>query len=169
MTRDGATYLAATLALAVLITGGWRLRVRSRSGPSCTDHIRRATDKITLRQITGLVVVRGEVPMKDGAFDPYVFVREGVLRGENLFLLRSERRGGEGPSEEEIACGDYARFPWERYRGEKRPLKGPPFPLLWEKRPDKYGVLLAATSDGRVHEWDQETLERRLAEAGIGR
>lgn len=70
-------------------------------------------------------------------------------------FVRSER-AGKGPADEEIERGDYANFPWERYRGDRE--LGGRFPLLREKRPDKRGGGLVAYSDGSAwyveHEFD---------------
>ena len=86
--------------------------------------------------------------MKDGALDPYVLFRDGVIVGINLRLFRSER-SGPGPTDDEVARGDYTNFPWERYRGDGK-LEGAPFPLLWEKTPDAEGKVLVGLSDGTV-------------------
>lgn len=108
-------------------------------------------DRNDLRNLAGLLLLRspgGTLPMKDGALDVYALVRNGDLKGENLKVLRS-RRSGTGPTDEEIERGDYANFPWERYRGDGK-LEGPPFPLLWERKPDDKGKVLVALSDGTV-------------------
>ena len=65
--------------------------------------------------------------------------------------------------------GDYANFPWERYRGEPKPRDARPFPLLWEKAPAEDGRMLVALSDGSVELWDEAAVDRALAEAGVGR
>lgn len=111
-----------------------------RTGPVLYDVNR-------LRDIVGIAVVQREIPMKDGAFDPYEFVRRGDILREEYSILRSER-SGTGPTDEEIERGDYTNFPWERYRGDGK--LGLTFPLLWEKRPDKRGGTIVALSDGSV-------------------
>lgn len=121
-----------------------------------------------MRQIVGLATVCEKLPMKDGAFDPYYFVRNGDITGSNIKLFRSGRLKI-GPTEEEAEAGDYRNFPWQRYRGELRPRNATPYPLLWEKEPDEDGCVLVALSDGTTYVWDRETLERALAEAGVGR
>ncbi len=110
--------------------------------------VARMQDTNNLRQLVGPVAGSGKLPMKDGAFDPYDLVRQGhISRGTN-YVLRSER-SGTGPTDDEIARGDYTNFPWERYRGDGN-LEGPPFPLLWERKPDAEGRVLVGLSDGTV-------------------
>ncbi|HEX5135637.1 MAG TPA: hypothetical protein VFY93_01570 [Planctomycetota bacterium] len=106
------------------------------------------TDK--LRRIVGCVFKdpAAQIPLKDGVFDPYAFVRRGDITRERYDVFRSAR-SGTGPTDEKIERGDYTNFPWERYRGDGR-LEGPPFPLLWERTPDKEGRVLVAFSDGSV-------------------
>jgi len=99
-------------------------------------------ERPALRCVVKPVADTGRIPMKDGQFDPYAFVREGLVPAS---LLRSA--SGEGPTDEEIARGDYTNFRWERYRGDGT-LEGPPFPLLWSKAPDRRGNQLVGYSDG---------------------
>jgi hypothetical protein len=96
-------------------------------------------EDFAIRRQVGLVAQLRRLPMRDGAFDPYAFVREGLVPAD---LLRPT-------TDAEIARGDYANFPWDRYRGDGR-LDGPPFPLLWERRPDQQGRVLAGLSDGTI-------------------
>ncbi|MCK6459782.1 MAG: hypothetical protein L6Q95_07790 [Planctomycetes bacterium] len=105
----------------------------------------RLEDTNTLRNLVEPVARTGTLPMKDGAFDPYRFVRREHIPAH---FVRSER-AGMGPTDEEIEDGDYANFGWERYRGEGK-LEGPPFPLLWDRKPDDDGRILVAYSDGTV-------------------
>jgi len=105
-----------------------------------------------IRRLVGLAVQSGKLPMKDGAFDPYEFVRSGRIPAD---LLRP------GPTDEEIARGDYTNFPWERYRGDGK-LEGPPIPLLWEKKPDENGGCLVALSDGSARYCGREEAEAIL-------
>jgi hypothetical protein len=103
----------------------------------------RLEDTNTLRNLVEPVTRTGTLPMKDGAFDPYSFVRRERIQAR---FVRSER-AGKGPTDEEIEAGDYTNFGWERYRGDGR-LEGPPFPLLWDRKPDDDGKILVALSDG---------------------
>jgi hypothetical protein len=117
-------------------------------------------DMNSLRQLAGLVAQSGKLRMKDGALDVYALVRRGDLQGANLKMLRSNR-SGTGPTGEEIERGDYTNFPWERYRGDGR-LEGPPFPLLWERKPDDKGMVLVGLSDGTAVYWEHAKLEAAL-------
>jgi len=110
--------------------------------------LERFEDTDSLRQLIGIVVGSGTLPMKNGAFDPYRFIKKGLVGVENLKIFNS-CRAETGPSAEEIKDGDYTNFPWERYRGDGK-LEGPPFPLLWEKKPDEDGKVLVGLSDGTV-------------------
>jgi hypothetical protein len=161
-------YIGAFLTLAVLAAGTWRVLVVCEEGKANARRWRRLEDQNNMRQIVGLAAFCEKLPMKDGAFDPYYFVREGDITGSNIKLFRSGRLEN-GPTEEEAKDGDYTNFPWQRYRGERRPRSATPHPLLWEKEPDDDGCVLVALSDGTTYVWDRETLERALAEAGIGR
>lgn len=146
----GVPVLAFVLLVLVLNEGGCPMSGRS-------------DDMNSLRQLAALLLERlqdGKLPMMDGALDVYVLVRNGDLRGANLKLLRSNR-SGTGPTDEEIARGDYTHFPWERYRGDGK-LEGPPFPVLWEKKPDENGRCLVALSDGSARYCDREEAEAIL-------
>jgi len=160
--------LGSVLALAVLAAGMWRVEVHYERGRRRARWPRRLEDSNNLRQIAGLAAASANLPMRDGAFDPYDFVKKGEIAGTNISVLRSQR-SGVGPTEEEARADDYTNFPWERYRGERRPWDAPPFPLLRDKKPDEDGIVLVAFSDGSVQQWDPKKLERALAEAGIGR
>ena len=159
-------YFGAGLALAVLAAGAWRVQVHAQEGRKHSRSRQRREDMNRLREIAALLVAQSRLPMKDGKLDPYDLVRRGEIKPENYGLLRSSRFGG--PSDGEIEGGDYTNFPWERC-GAPRPKGGAPYPLLWDKRPDEDGCVLAALSDGSTHAWDREALERALAEAGGGR
>jgi hypothetical protein len=94
--------------------------------------------------------------MKDGALDPYHFVRTGDIQPEQFEVLRS-RYDGVGPTDQEIRRGDYTNFPWERYRGDpSRPIV-PRFPLLWGN-PHAKGWRLVGFSDGSVELVEREQL-----------
>jgi hypothetical protein len=121
----------------------------------------RIEDRYSMRTIARLVIAGGKLPMKDGMFDPYALGRGNVL------LFRSARYGF-GPTEEEVKAGDYARFPWARCKGPRK-LDGPPFPMLWEREPDRDGRMLCVRSDGIVAVWDPETLLRAVAEGPVER
>lgn len=118
-------------------------------------------DTSRLRQIVGCVSAppRG-LPMKDGAFDPYEFVRRGDIPRGQYDLFRSGRMGT-GPTDEEIERGDYTNLLWERYRGDGE-LGGPPFLLLWEKKPDKRGGRIVAFSDGSAKYLERAEFEKWL-------
>ena len=161
-------YLLAALAVAVLTTVTWRVAVHLEHKALRALPRQRTEDRRRLSAIAHLVVTRARLPMKDGAFDPYDFVRRGEIGGGDMGLFRSARYG-HGPTEEEAKAGDYTKFPWGRYRGERKPRDAPPYPLLWEKKPDEDGRVVVALSDGSARVWDRETLERALAEAGVGR
>ena len=149
------------LAWAVLILGLLALLLLSfpMHGVTEADAARRE-DTNNLRNIVGLVVLTKKVPLRDGAFDPYAFFLSGEIRRENLRVFESVRSKA-GPTDKEIKRGDYTNFPWERYRGDGK-LVGAPFPLLWEKKPDKNGMLLVGLSDGTAKYWDHATLEAAL-------
>jgi len=98
--------------------------------------------------------------MKDGAFDQFAYARKGDIVDANFRLFRSER-SGIGPTDDEIERGDYTHFPWERYRGDGR-LEAPPFPLLWETKPDGKGKVLVALSDSSVRYVERAELEAML-------
>jgi hypothetical protein len=100
------------------------------------------SDSLAIHLMVGCVVSTRTIPMKDGQFDPYAFVREGLIPAS---LLRSA--SGVGPTDAEMGRGDYANFPWERYRGGGK-LEDPPFALLWSKEPDSEGNRRAGFSDG---------------------
>jgi hypothetical protein len=117
----------------------------------------RMEDTNTLRHLVEPVARAGTLPMKDGAFDPFSFVRREHITAR---FVRSER-AGKGPTDEEIEDGGYTNFPWERYRGDGK-LEGPPFPLLWETKPDDEGKVLVALSDGSVHHVDRAGLDPML-------
>lgn len=161
-------YVGAVLTLVVLAAGAWRVHEDIQAGRKRGRHRPRLEDQSNLRNIAGLAAACEALPMKDGAFDPYYLVRNGDIRGSNIKILRSAR-SGIGPTEEEATAGDYTKFPWERYRGEPRPRGASPYPLLWDKRPDEDGWVLVALSDGTAYRWNQEALDRALAEAGVGR
>jgi hypothetical protein len=145
-----ATGVLAALVLALVIFFATRAKDRVMCpGPD---------DSLNLRHIAGLLVARysrpphgdghGKLPMKDSALDVYRLVANGDLCGKDLTLLWSAHTGM-GPMGEDLLRGDYTNFPWERYRGDGK-LEGPPFPLLWEKKPDKHGGGLVAFSDGSL-------------------
>ncbi len=161
-------YAGAVLMLAVLAAGAWRIHEHRQEGRRHTRRRLLLEDRNNLRNIVALSFSLEKLPMKDGAFDPYHLVRNGDITGTNIKALRSQR-SGIGPTEEEATAGDYTKFPWERYRGEPKPRGASPYPLLWEKTPDEEGRVLVALSDGTTYVWDRETLERTLAEAGVGR
>ena len=119
----------------------------------------RMEDTNNLRQLVGPVARSGKLPLKDGAFDPYALFRNGEVVGTNLKLFGSAR-SGTGPTDEEIERGDYTNFPWGRYRGDGN-LEGPPFPLLWERKPDDKGKVLAGFSDGNVAYTDHASFKAR--------
>lgn len=129
--------------------------------PMCGEkYTARRDDSNDLRNIVGLVVAARNLPLKDGAFDPYAFFRSGEIRAEYLWVFRSDR-SKTGPTEEEVKRGNYTNFPWERYRGDGK-LEGPPVPLLWEKGPDDDGKVLVGLSDGTAACWDYATLKAVL-------
>jgi hypothetical protein len=99
-------------------------------------------EAFAIRRVVGHVVQSATIPMRDGQFDPYAFVRDGRIPAA---LLRSA--SGAGPTDAEIERGDYTNFPWERYRGDGS-LDGPAFALLWSKGPDPEGRQRAGFSDG---------------------
>jgi hypothetical protein len=159
----------AASALAAVAAGAWQLRRACERDEEASARVyARRFDRNALRQLIGLARLCRTLPMRDGAFDVYEFVRLGEIRGENMKILRSER-SGIGPSEDEIARGDYTNFPWERYRGNRKLSEWPPFPVLWDTRPDADGVVLVGMSDGTVHTWDAERLAHALPEASAGR
>jgi hypothetical protein len=158
-------YLLAALAAAVLGMVTWRVAVHLEHRALRALPRQRTEDRRRLASIARLVVTSARLPMKDGAFDPYDFVRTGEIGDTSLF---QSARYGRGPTEEEAKAGDYSKFPWERYRGARR-LGGPPFPLLWEKDPDLDGRMLVARSDGMVAVWDPDTFFRAVAELPIER
>lgn len=102
-------------------------------------------DIYNLKGIVGLVITAPQTPLKDGELDPYAFVRSGDVVREQYGIFRSVR-SGTGPTDEEIERGDYTNFPWERYRGDGKPIGR--FPLLWEKEPDKRGGRIVGFADG---------------------
>lgn len=147
--RVGAV-LVGVVASAIVGAMGFAVAVYVWPGPTLIGPTRSASarmqDQNSLRQLAGLAAMQKELPLKDGAFDPYEFVRDGTITRANYVLLRSQR-SGTGPTDAEIERGDYTNLPWERYRGDGR-LEGPPFPLLWEGEPDEDGRRLVALSDG---------------------
>jgi hypothetical protein len=160
--RDVTTFIGSGLALGVLVLGGWRVSTMAERDLEGMRGVWLWDDVSSVRQIVGLIVVRGDLPMEDGALDPYYFVRNGDIAGKNIELLRSKRLGI-GPTEEEIRRGDYTNFPWERYRGERTNIGPPFFPLLWGRLNAK-GWTLVGFSDGSV-----KMLERdELNEWGLG-
>lgn len=159
--------ISAAVVVVVLAAGTWRMLVHDERADRRAMSRQRVEDRWRLSYIAKLVRASGKLPMKDGAFDPYHFVRTGEVTGKNINLFHSDRYGF-GPTEEEAKAGDYARFPWQRCRGARK-LDGPPFPLLWEKEADADGRLLAVRSDGMVAVWDPETLFRAVAEGPVER
>jgi hypothetical protein len=160
-------YAGAALALVVLAAGAWRIQAAREKGRNHALRRQRIEDRNNLRQIGKPVVQHGKLPMKDGAFDPYFFVRNGDLRGTNIKLLTSVRYRF-GPTEEEAKEGDYSKFPWERYRGT-REFGATPFPILWEPEPDRDGLMLVGLLSGETYLWDRATLDRALADAAHAR
>lgn len=161
-------YAWAALALAVLAASGWRFEERRRQARERAAWRPRITDTNNLRQFAGLVLRHGRVPVKDGVFVPYNFVRTRDIGEESFKLFRSERLDS-GPTKDEILDDDYTNFPWERYRGDGQLSGARPFPILWEREPGRDGLTLVALSDGSVDLWDGEKRKAELAEAGVGR
>lgn len=151
----GGTLLAAALGFVAYVLLGMHGQTE--------EEVARRQDNNNLRNIVGLVVVMKKLPLKDGEFDPYAFFRSGEVRGEDLRVFHSAWLKT-GPTEEEVESGDYTNFPWERYRGDGN-LEGPPFPLLWEKKPDDDEKFLVGLSDGTAAYWDHATLEAALTRA----
>ena len=160
--------LGVALVLLVVAAGAWQVTVQRQRESRRSAVFQRLRDQNSLRIIAALAATCGELPMKDGAFDPYHFVRKGDITGTNIKIFRSERLGI-GPTEGEAKDGDYTNFPWERYRGERNSADGPAFPLLWEKTPDEEGRVLVALSDGSAMLWGKAALDRALAEARVPR
>ncbi len=125
------------------------------------DRVATIEDINNLRNLVGLVVVSAKPPMKDGALDPYAFVTTGDIGRAQYKVFRSNRQG-KGPTDDEIARGDYANFPWERYRGDAAKLRGARIPLLWEKEPGADGKHVAGMSDGSAELVSPEGLAAAL-------
>jgi hypothetical protein len=125
------------------------------------DRVATIEDINNLRNLAALVVVSDKPPMKDGVLDPYAFVTKGDIVREQYKIFRSNRMG-KGPTDEEIARGDYTNFPWERYRGEPRKLLGARIPLLWEKEPGADGQHVVCMSDGSSQLMSPEDLAAAL-------
>jgi len=160
--RNAAVLVASALALGILALGGWRVstkeernRVARRTGYGAV-----LEDANSLRQIVGMIVERGELPMKDGALDPYDFVRTGTITDRQIHMLLRSRRMDKGPTKEEVLRGDYTNFPWERYRGERTDLGPPVYPLLWE-RESITDYRFVGFSDGSVKALDPDEFEER--------
>ncbi len=156
MTRSGKALVAGAVLVPVLAAIALRASVTVCPGP-------RYPDKGNLHQIAEALVAispDGDFPMKDGALDVYAVVRAGEIVGSKLRTFRSAR-SGTGPTDEEIARGDYTNFPWERCRGAGR-RGSTPFPLLWESAPDDQGEILVALSDGHVYFMKPERLDAAL-------
>lgn len=118
-------------------------------------------DVNSLRQLMGLIILAEKPPVKDGALDPYAFVRMGDIARKNYVIYRSTRTG-QGPTDDEIERGDYTNFPWERYRGDGSGLRGPTLiPLLWEKEPGADGHLVGM-NDGSARILSPEELKAAL-------
>ncbi|MFI5403877.1 MAG: hypothetical protein ACHQ1G_13145 [Planctomycetota bacterium] len=126
------------------------------------DRAARIEDLNKLRQITGLIVVAEKAPVKDGALDPYSFVRMGDVDRKYYDIFRSVSLG-QGPTDDEIERGDYTNFPWERYRGDGSDIRGPAvIPLLWEKEPGADGGHLVGMNDGSARILSPEELKALL-------
>jgi hypothetical protein len=115
-----------------------------------------------LRQIVTMIAARRELPMKDGALDPYFFVRNRDITGSNIKLFWSGVHEI-GPTEEEALRGDYKHFPWHRYRGTETHVGWRAFPLLWG--PIGKGRWIVGYSDGRVRVLEADEVE----DLGVGR
>lgn len=134
----------------------------ARGQPRPGSRVATMEDLNSLRQLAGHAVIAAKAPIKDGALDPYSFVREGNITGANLGLFRSARQG-RGPTDEEIRRGDYTNFPWERYRGDGSDLRRPKLvPILWEKEPGADGKHVVAFNDGSTKLVEPAELESLL-------
>lgn len=99
---DLAILIAIAGALAWMLTP--KLIVTKRSTRA------RMEDTGNLRWLVGPVAQSGNLPMKDGAFDPYAFVRQGHISRGIYYVLRSQR-SGTGPTDEEIEARRLREFP----------------------------------------------------------
>lgn len=156
--RTVAVFVGSVLAIGVLVLGGWRVSTMAERDLEGMRGIWLYDDINSVRQLLALIVARGELPMRDGALDPYYFVRNGDIRGKNIEILGSKRLG-KGPTEEEALRGDYTNFPWERYRGERTNIAPPFFPLLWGRMNAK-GWTLVGFNDGGVMMLEEDELEK---------
>jgi hypothetical protein len=89
-------------------------------------------------------------------------MRQGLIARRDYKILHRSRLAA-GPTEQ-IERGEYSNFPWESCRGDGN-LDGPPFPLLWEKKPDDDGQLLMAFSDGSTKHLDRAEAETAIRNA----
>jgi hypothetical protein len=136
--------------------------VAASCGGGRQDMSKRMEDMNRMRMLASLFIVASPVPMKDGALDPYAFVGTGDLTRQDYDTFRSASQG-KGPTDEQIERGDYTSFPWERYRGDAKKVKGlPTIPLLWEKEPGANGQHLVAQSDGSCRFMDPVDLQAAL-------
>ena len=122
-------------------------------------------DMNSMRNLVGLLAVRGKIPMKDGQVDVYALVRKGEIRERHFHVFKSARFGY-GPTKEQIKAGDYSKFPYERYRGEVDPAKAKMVPLLWDKKPDARGGRVVGLNGGAVKYYREERFEKLLKASG---
>lgn len=112
--------------------------------------LQKVEDMNNMRNMVGLLAINRVMPMKDGRVDVYALVRKGDIEEHHFSMFRSERFDT-GPSKEEILAGDYKNFPYERFRGEVKPMgEGKVVPLLWDKRPDARNGRVVGYSHGAV-------------------
>ena len=105
-----ALHIVLCAALAVgIVAAVIRLTEPRLIGPT-RSMAERMEDTNNLRQIIGPVVDSGQLPLKDGAFDPYQLVARGQHFRAGYRILRS-KRSGTGPTDEEVERGDYTHFP----------------------------------------------------------
>jgi len=134
-----------------------------QAGPARDVKAAKVEDLNDMRDLVGLLVVGGKMPIKDGRLDVYALVRKGDITQEHFALFRSSRFE-KGPSVEEIEKGDYANFPYERFKGEVK--LGALVPLLWDKEPDRNNGRVVGFSSGAAKYLPEDEVQALLEKHG---
>jgi hypothetical protein len=125
-----------------------------------------------LRNLASYLQLSGSDPLPlapDGRIDVYVFVREGLIEGEDDLQTYGNNATGQQPTLEEMLAGDYSNFGYQRFRGEVSPNENRNIPLLWDKQPRRgsggLGRVVALTG-GRATFWDEAEFQKSLRAHG---
>ncbi|MFQ5843995.1 MAG: hypothetical protein ACE5JG_03315, partial [Planctomycetota bacterium] len=99
----------------------------------------------------------GTLPLApDGRIDVYRIAGPDFLRSA---------RSGCGPTPEEVRRGDYAGFPYKRFRGKEFSPYGDA-PLLWDREAGADGTRLVAFANGTAAAVEEAALRRLLRRHG---